>query len=130
MTKDRVRGQGASSPVEGGRRPTGTGEEARKPPKRFWAKHKTEAVLRLLRGEDIEIVSRELRVTAATLAGWRDQFLASGAEGLKKRSPKEEAEIKRLKEKVGEQTMENELLREKIARMEQDRPLAWRRSRK
>jgi len=27
MTKDRVRGQGASSPVEGGRRPTGTGEE-------------------------------------------------------------------------------------------------------
>ncbi|WP_156939634.1 helix-turn-helix domain-containing protein, partial [Desulfocurvus vexinensis] len=88
MTKDGMRGRGASSPVEGGHRPTGTGDEARKPPKRFWAKHKTEAVLRLLRGEDIEILSRELGVTAAALTRWRDQFLAGGAEGLKKRSPK------------------------------------------
>lgn len=130
MTKDGVKGQGGSSPAEGGRRPIGAGEEGRKPPKRFWAKHKTEAVLRLLRGEDIELLSRELGVTAATLTGWREQFLAGGADGLKKRSPREEAEIKRLKEKVGEQAMENELLREKIARMEKDRPLAWRRSRK
>lgn len=130
MTKDGVKGHGASSPVEGDRRPTGAGEEARKPPKRFWAKHKTEAVLRLLRGEDIEIVSRELGVTAAKLSEWRNQFLVSGSDGFKKRSPKEEAEIKRLKEKVGEQAMENELLKEKIARMEQARPLAWRRSRK
>jgi transposase-like protein len=129
MTKDGIKGQGGS-PAEGGRRPTGAGEEGRKPPKRFWAKHKTEAVLRLLRGEDIELLSRELGVTAARLSQWRDQFLASGAGGFKKRSAKEEAEIKRLKEKVGEQAMENELLKEKIARMEQARPLAWRRSRK
>jgi hypothetical protein len=64
------------------------------------------------------------------LTRWRDKFLASGAEGLKKRPAKEEAEVKRLREKIGEQTMENELLKEKIARMEQAAPLARRRSRK
>ena len=36
---------------------------------RFSAKRKTEAVLRLLRGEDLEALSRELGVTAATLSG-------------------------------------------------------------
>jgi hypothetical protein len=35
-------------------------------------------VLRLLRGEDLETVSRGLGVTAATLSGWRDAFLAAG----------------------------------------------------
>ena len=45
---------------------------------RFSARRKTEAVLRLLRGEDLELLSRELGVTAATLAGWRDDFLAGG----------------------------------------------------
>lgn len=35
--------------------------------KRYWAKHKAQVVLRLLRGEDLEHVSRELGVTAAEL---------------------------------------------------------------
>ncbi|QAZ67452.1 hypothetical protein C3Y92_09545 [Solidesulfovibrio carbinolicus] len=47
-------------------------------PKRFWARHKTQAVLRQLRGEDIDLVSRELGVTAATLSQWRDTFLEAG----------------------------------------------------
>jgi transposase-like protein len=38
---------------------------------RFSAKRKTAAVLRLLRGEDLELISRELGVTAATLSEWR-----------------------------------------------------------
>jgi transposase len=39
-------------------------------------------VLRLLRGEDLETVSRSLGVTAAALSGWRDVFLAAGEAGL------------------------------------------------
>jgi hypothetical protein len=39
---------------------------------------KTAAVLRLLR--DRETVSRGLGVTAATLTGWRDAFLAEAAD--------------------------------------------------
>src|SRR3954447_19806718 len=49
------------------------------------AGRKREAVLRLLRGEDLELVSRELGVTAAELSGWREAFLAAGEVSLKSR---------------------------------------------
>ena len=42
---------------------------------RFSARRKVEIVLRLLRGEDLELLSRELSVTAARLSKWREQFL-------------------------------------------------------
>jgi hypothetical protein len=45
----------------------------------FSARRKADAVLRLLRGEDLELLSRELGVTAATLSAWRDDFLAAAA---------------------------------------------------
>ena len=45
---------------------------------RMSRQRKTAAVLRLLRGEDLELVSRSLSVTAATLSGWREAFLAAG----------------------------------------------------
>ena len=45
---------------------------------RFSARRKRETVLRLLRGEDLESVSRELGITAARASQWRDQFLAAG----------------------------------------------------
>jgi len=41
------------------------------------AKREQSAVLRLLRDEPIELVSRKLGVTAADLAGWRDDFLTA-----------------------------------------------------
>ena len=47
------------------------------------ARRKQSAVLRLLRGEDLELVSRELGVTAAELSAWRDAFLAAGEAALK-----------------------------------------------
>ncbi len=53
---------------------------------RFSSRKKVEAVLRVLRGEDLDLVSRELSLTAATLSAWRDQFLASGQAGLKSRA--------------------------------------------
>src|SRR5512135_2866485 len=49
---------------------------------RFSANRKAEAILRLLRGEDLEAVSRELGVTAATLSSWRDAFLDGGKAAL------------------------------------------------
>jgi hypothetical protein len=54
--------------------------------------------LRLLRGEDLETVSRSLGVTAATLIAWRDGFLAAGEAALASRpGDGEELESKRLK---------------------------------
>jgi hypothetical protein len=101
------------------------------PRRRMLAGRKQEAVLRLLRGEDLELVSRELGVTAAELSGWRDTFLAGGEAALKTRpADARDGEIGRLKEKVGDLTMANELLGAKIERMETARPLAQRRSRR
>ena len=52
---------------------------------RFSSQRKTATVLRLLHGESLELIARELGVTAATLAGWRDDFLAGGQAALKSR---------------------------------------------
>jgi hypothetical protein len=94
------------------------------------ARRKQEAVLRLLRGEDLELVSRDLAVTAAELSGWRDRFLVGGEALLKSRpADAREIEIGRLQAKVGELTMTAELLEAKIERLEAHRPLARRRPR-
>ena len=45
---------------------------------RMSRQRKRDAVVRLLRGEDLEILSRALGVTAATLSGWQDSFVAAG----------------------------------------------------
>ena len=101
------------------------------PRRRMSARRKQAAVLRLLRGEDLELVSRELGVTAAELSGWRDAFLAAGEASLKSRPADAcEAEIGRLKEKIGDLTMANELLAAKIERLETARPFAQRRPRR
>ena len=98
---------------------------------RFSARRKQEAVLRLLRGEDLEVVSRELGVTAAAVSGWREQFLVAGELTLLSRARDERDEqIARLKAKVGEITMDNELLESKIERLENKLPLASRRSKR
>ena len=41
--------------------------------------HKADAVMRLLRGEDLDELSRELRVEAHRLAAWREDFMAGGS---------------------------------------------------
>ena len=46
--------------------------------RRMTAGRKRDAVLRLLRGGSLEIVARELAVTAADLSGWRDAFSMPG----------------------------------------------------
>ena len=50
---------------------------------RFSAGRKREVVMRLLRGEDLESVSRAVGITAARASHWRAQFLAAGQAGLK-----------------------------------------------
>jgi transposase len=95
---------------------------------RMSRQRKTAAVLRLLRGEDLETVSRELGVTAATLTGWRDAFLAGGEAALTSRATTgEELESERLKAKLGATLIERDLLNEKIAILESERPFARRR---
>jgi len=98
---------------------------------RWTSQRKMEVVLRLLKGEDLDALSRELNVKSSSLAKWRDEFLSAGQASLMSRKPDaREEEGKRLKAKVGELTMENELLYEKIEKLEADLPPASRRPRR
>src|SRR4051795_7315689 len=95
---------------------------------RMSRQRKSAAVLRLLRGEDLETVSRSLGVTAATLSGWREAFLAAGEASLSTRPTDGEAlESGRLKARLGEMLLERELLEAKITLLEaRPGPLARR----
>ena len=55
-------------------------------PERWSARRKTEAVMRLMRGESLDGLSRELEVPAQRLAEWREAFLAGGQAALKSRT--------------------------------------------
>ena len=118
-------------PSQGARRATGEGSQhGGKKPERFSARHKTEVVLRLLRGEALDLLSRELGIPAARLATWREAFLTAGQEAMKTHPlDTRDRELGRLREKLGESTMDMELLREKIGRLEASRRLPHRRSR-
>ena len=107
--------------------PPGPPDNGREPG-RFSVRRKTEAILRLLRGEPLDTLARELGVTGATLAQWREHFLAGGQAALKSRPADDrDDEIQRLRAKVGEITMNNELLLERCHRMEANLPLPRRR---
>ena len=93
-------------------------------PKRFSVQRKIAIVARLLRGEPLELVARETNVSIAKLSEWRERALAGAAGALKERERDDrDDEIARLKSKVGEITMDNELPYAKIAAN------VWRRSR-
>jgi transposase len=104
--------------TERGRSPSGV-PGARAERGRWTSRAKMETVLRILRGEDLDALSRELGVSSGRLAQWRDDFLAGGQANLKSRQPDvRDEENRRLKRKVGELTMDAELFEEKIARLE------------
>ena len=87
--------------------------------RRMTAGRKRDGVMRLLRGEPLEIVARELAVTAADLSAWRDAFLEAGAASLKSRARDgRDEKIDRLQSKLGEVLMDTELLQAKIERLE------------
>lgn len=65
-----------------------------------------------VRGESLDELSRELRVEAHRLAAWRDEFLAGGVEGLKAQPlAPDDRRLRDAERKIGELTMENEILR-------------------
>ena len=101
------------------------------PERRNSARRKLAAVTRLLRGEPLETVAREFNVTVARLSEWRDRALVGAEAAMKERErDSRDEELLRLKAKLGEVTMANELLEQKIAALEGGRPLGQRRSRR
>lgn len=96
--------------------------------KRWSANRKKEVVLRLMRGEPVDALSRELGVEIYRLEEWHQKALQGIESALKAREGDPlAAELDAAFKRIGEITMENELLREKARRAH---PLAPRRSKK
>ncbi len=76
---------------------------------RWSVRRKTDAVMRLLRGEDLDTVARE-RIEAHRLAAWRDEFIAGGAEALKARpADPSDRKLREAERQIGRLTMEVEV---------------------
>ncbi len=79
--------------AEGARRANGAKAPGHRSERgRFSCQRKREAVLRLLRGESLETLCRELGTTAARLSAWREAFLRGGEAALKARPADERDE--------------------------------------
>ena len=97
------------------------------PGQRWSAGRKREVVLRLMRGEAAELLSRELGLPVFKLAQWRQKAEAALEGALKEReADPAEGQLAAAMQRIGELSMANELLR---AKMERSGPLGRRRSR-
>ncbi len=95
--------------------------------KRWSVQRKLDVVMRLFMGEPIDGVSRETGVEIYRLEEWKQEAMAGMESRFKKRSTDPMAqELSRAKQKIGDLSMENELLRVRADKV----PLAWKRSRK
>ena len=121
-----VRNDVADGPVgsEGGRRPSalstgrnGAGGGPLAPGQRWSLSRKREVVLRLLRGEAAEGLSRELGVPLYKLERWRQKAESALDDALKERETDAgTGELATAMQRIGELSMENEMLRSRIER--------------
>jgi hypothetical protein len=123
-------GERSSSRLSAGHAGTGQGAARHGPlaPGQRWSvARKREVVLRLLRGESSELLSRELAVPIYKLEQWRQKADAALDGALKERDGDPTAgELASAMQRIGELSMEVELLR---SRIERPGPLARRSSR-
>ncbi len=121
--------QGHAGPAEGA--PDGfEGATGVGPAKRRWTvSRKLDAVMCLLRGQSLDAVSRKYGVSLHELSGWRNKVLAGAESALKARVVDEtqDAEKKALLSKIGEITMDYEVLKEKVKKLENGIPFHLRR---
>ena len=85
--------------------------------KRWTATRKMEVVLRHMRGESLDALSREIGVPAPQIEEWRQAAVRGIEDSLKSRNNEPlHAELDLAKKRIGELSMENELLRERSRR--------------
>jgi transposase-like protein len=86
---------------------------------RWTAKRRSALVMQVLKGEtSAQEAARKHGLTVAEVEDWKERFLAGAENALRSRPKDEEAlrgeEIKRLKQKVGELVLDNDILREAV----------------
>jgi len=80
---------------------------------RISTKQKSSMVLSLLRGELIEEVARQNKVTVSDLTSWREKFIAGGERSFVRNN--NDPKIAEYERAIGKLQMENELLKKKTA---------------
>lgn len=92
-------------------------------PQRWTQARKTAVVLELLRGGDVAELARQHGLSQAALFSWRDGFLTAGQAALKTRRTRavleQEHRLQALERKVGQLTLENEMLKKTDALIRQ-----------
>jgi len=83
-------------------------------PKRWSATRKMEVVLRYIRGESLDSLSREIGIAASQIEIWHQKVIQGMELSLKdqEKNPLQK-DLDIAKKRIGELCMENELLREK-----------------
>ncbi|HUX25137.1 MAG TPA: hypothetical protein VMV87_11025, partial [Burkholderiales bacterium] len=111
MQKEKDASGVAPGSLEGARSATGSEPGAAAEVKRWSAGRKKEVVLRLLRGEPVDAISREVSVPIYKLEQWRDRALAGIDAGLKERENDPlERQLDEANRRLGELVMEVEIL--------------------
>ena len=112
-----------SGPAEGARMATGAGPESPVASgplglnQRWTVTRKREVALRLLRGEPMAALARELGVEIYRLEEWKNKALLGIDASLGEREGDPlEKELQAARGKIGELMMDNELLRERTRR--------------
>ena len=85
--------------------------------RRWTASRKMDVVLRYMRGESLDNLSREIGIAASQIEEWHHTAIKSIEDSLKTHSGEPlQAELDLAKKRIGELSMENELLREQSRR--------------
>jgi transposase len=92
-------------------------------PERWSVQRKTELVLRLVRGEGLDAVSRNSQIPAHELERWQRIFVEQGKRGLRTKAEPEERELILARAKIGELMMRLELAEDLIEKDLSARPL-------
>ena len=86
-------------------------------PQRWGQRRKMEVVMRLFRGESLDDVSREVGVEISRRERWKDKAMRGLEEGLREREGDPiQVALDEANRRIGELSMENELMREKAWR--------------
>jgi transposase-like protein len=109
-------------PPKPGRGDSRTGAEVEAVPddvQRWTARRRTALVLSILKGEySLEEGARRHDLTVAEIEDWKERLLAAAHNALRSKPRDEDAlkdeQIRRLKQKVGELVLENDMLRDAL----------------
>ena len=95
------------------------GVDAIEPIERWTAKRRVTLVISILKGEtSVAEAARQHGLTVAEVEDWREKFLLGAENALRSRPRDEEAvkdeQIKKLKQKIGDLVLDNDILREAL----------------